>query len=336
MPPPRKMPSGPASGSRARPMPYVALAFALAVLLAAGGVFLGGTTADAELDADLCPLDADAIAGSAVLLLDLTKPLGANARVPADVLRDVALGMGADTELRVFALGRNALAPRLPLGRLCKPYANTDLQAETVVDTSAIRDCDDLPVGIARGVRERAELFCERRAQLQGRITGLAARDRDPVVANAYVIEAIEDTRLELAVAVRMHALYIFSDMMQHAEWYSHLNRPPDAWDHADLLRARQEGRGILSEQPPPDPDLAVTIFYVPKQGLTEHPTIARAHQRFWRDYFRDVGTLAFEDQAMVIAYDVERDEAEAVGDAESERPEHREPPDGPGSSPTE
>lgn len=299
------MPRSRAPRGRSRYALYVALVLVPVVVLAFMLPFLAAGT-EVALDDDLCPVDANAITDRAVLLLDFRKPLGTHTGLPADLLRTVTLGLAAGTELRVFTLAADPLTPRVLVDRVCKPYANADLAVSTAKDQrSEMRDCDDPPAQLARSARERVAQFCERRDVLQRRIRNLAARRYETTVASAYVIEAIEDTRLDL-VAAQRPSLYVFSDMMQHAEWYSHAQLGPDRWTHDDLAAAREQRGGLLLEQPTQDPDLSVTIFYAPRRGLTESPRIARMHKRFWSDYFSRAGAVTFADQPTLPAYDVQ------------------------------
>ena len=270
--------------------------------------FMGGTEGDQlDLDASLCPVDATAIAGRTVLLLDIGKPnADATAGLASELLHRVTLDMAANSELQVFVVAASPFAPRVLLHRLCKPYASDSLAVAAAKDRSGeTRDCDDLPAQLSRRVRDRAVQFCEQRDALKRRIDGITARDWPAKVASAYLVEAIEDTRLELAQFANPK-LYVFSDMLQHAAWYSHAERGPNGWDFDRYVHAREQQTGILSDPPPADPDLAVTVYYVPRRGLTEHPRVARAHQRFWRRYFVDVGSLAFDQQPLHVAYAVQ------------------------------
>ncbi|MDE0192214.1 MAG: hypothetical protein OXQ90_12740 [Gammaproteobacteria bacterium] len=270
--------------------------------------FMGGTEGDPlDLDASLCPVDATAIAGRTVLLLDIGKPnADATAGLASELLHRVTLDMAANSELQVFVVAASPFAPRVLVHRLCKPYASDSLAVAAAKDRSGeTRDCDDLPAQLSRRVRDRAVQFCEQRDALKRRIDGITARDWPAKVASAYLVEAIEDTRLELAQFANPK-LYVFSDMLQHAAWYSHAERGPNGWDFDRYLHAREQQTGILSDAPSADPDLAVTVYYVPRRGLTEHPRVARAHQRFWRRYFVDVGSLTFDQQPLHVAYGVQ------------------------------
>ena len=307
MPPARTTPRGRPPRERARYGLYVALGLAVVVLPVVVLSFINGTEGDQmELDASLCPVDAAAIAGRTVLLLDVGKPVSdRTAGLAAELLHRVTLDMAANAELQVYLVAANPLAPRIFVERLCKPYASDDLAVSTAKDlTGESRDCDDLPAQLPRHLRTRATQFCERRDALRRRIAGIVAAEWPAPIANAYLVEAIEDTRLALA-RFASPSLYVFSDMLQHAEWYSHAERGPNKWTYDEFARAREQQAGLLSEAPPDDHDLAVTVYYVPRSGLTEHPRVARAHQRFWRRYFADVGSLTFEEQPTHVAYEV-------------------------------
>ena len=280
----------------------------LLVAVALGGVlvFFDGTDSTQELDEDLCALESDESVGRAVLLLDFRKPLNEeNLSLPGELLDDVSHQIGTNTELRVFALSTDSRAPRLPLDRLCKPYDDADLQIDSAKDqTDTIRDCDDLPVQLPAPVRESAERFCTRRSALRNRVDALARYQPLTPIVNSYLIEAIEDTVIELSEGSGPQTIYVFSDMMQHAEWYSHLDLDWTDWSFADLAetRARQMARLGVS---PTMSNLKVRVFYLPRLDLTEQPRPKRAHQAFWQEYFAGA-ELTFEEQEPMPAYAAE------------------------------
>ena len=243
-------------------------------------VFVGSGGTAVERDLDLCPAEP---AHPAVLLVDLQKPLQP-ARF-ATLLRDVSVDLAAETELRVYALTSDANPPRQLLGRICKPYDNADLEVDTAKDAPpGQRDCDRLPAQLPPDVRQTATRFCALRRGLQRRIERLAAFREGAAVVNAHLIEAADASVYELAGQAGERRLYVFSDMLQHAGWYSHLDLEWSAWQFerfASLRRARG---------PKPGPEslagLRVRVLYVPRVGLTDLRRPRVAHQNFWRAYF--------------------------------------------------
>lgn len=251
-----------------------------------------------ELDVDLCPVAHSEAHSRAVLLLDLRKPFGEHAHLPAAIVRRVANAIDGGTELQTFALGASAAVPRTWLARLCKPFRNDDLAVVAAKDGGRmLRDCDDLPAQMPPATRERAVAFCRRRDELARRVDRLAAASAAlRETRSAHLVEAIEQTRMELDGHARP-AIYILSDMMQHSSWYSHLAHAPGDWDYGAFVAARS-GRPAATSG---NSDLNVTVFYLPGR-VTEDPAGALAHKAFWRRYFDGVGTLAFHDQTDVLA----------------------------------
>ncbi len=279
-------------------------------------------------DADLCPLDAGSLAGSATLLLDFRKPLdAAGLSLPGAALRDLSLDLAAATELRAFALTEDVDTPRQFIGRLCKPYDNTDLSIGTAKDQhGAVRDCDDLPAQVPTRVRELALAFCARRAALRDRIHDLARRPVEGAVVNAHLLAALDDTVLEFADRPRPHALYVFSDMMQHSDWYSHLDLDWAEWGFEEFI-ARREATYPSLEYAPAMDGQRVWIYYLPRRDRTGQPRTESAHKRFWRAYFAGA-RVVFRDQPAMSGYEAlplmdipteaevaaqERDEAERL-----------------------
>lgn len=283
-------------------LPPLLVAIALIGLLT---VFTGPDSTQ-ELDGDLCAPAPDGSNAQAVFLLDFRKPLDqAHQSLPGELLRDLSLHLSANTELRIFALARDAQAPRQSIGRVCKPYNNDDLQIGIAKDqTDDLRDCDDLPAQLPANLREAAGRFCARRQSLQDRVNALA-RIQPPVpVANSYLVEALEDTVIDLSRGSGPRTIYVFSDMMQHAGWYSHLDLEWTEWSFEDFDAIRTALTARMGRRPPVS-NLTVQVYYIPRLDLTGHPRPKRAHQEFWKAYFANA-QLTFHEQPPLPTYAAE------------------------------
>ena len=259
-----------------------------------------------ELDDDLCSLEPDESNAQAVFLLDLSKPLDqAHRSLPGELLRDVSLRLDATTELRVFALTPDAQAPRVSIDRVCKPYGNADLQIGTAKDQRGTqRDCDDLPAQLPASLREAAGRFCARRQSLQNRVNALARSQPPTPLTNSYLIEALEDTVIDLSRGFGPRTIYVFSDMMQHARWYSHLDLEWTDWGFEKFDATRAALRSRMGRRPPVS-NLTVQVYYLPRLNLTDQPRPKRAHQAFWEAYF-DNAQLTFHEQPPSPTYAAE------------------------------
>ena len=264
-------------------------------------LFVDAPRDEVALDEDLCPTGAEKIVERAVFLLDLRKPLDAeHVSLPGQLLREVVTGLDANSELRVFALADTSSAPRTSLARSCKPYDNAELAAG---GSAPGHDCDDLDA-LSEAARDRVTRFCAWREALQSSLDGLVVRQEGVPVANAYLVEAIEDTILEFSEFSGQHSLYIFSDMMQHATWHS---QPESGVEYAGLHDQGNVQAGLAPLLRTVD-DLRIKIFYVPRRGVTEDTRTKADHKEFWRDYFADFSAtgVEFEDQPLMAAYEVE------------------------------
>lgn len=282
--------SGSANTTRLRGLRRFVVLFLLTVALAAGSFFVFNAPAGDDdvghaLDADLCPLEKQLVTGSATYLLDLRKPLG-DATAPGRSLRDLGRELAAGVELQIYAVTDDAAAPRRLLDRFCKPYSEAEIVIRAAKDQGQ-RDCDELPAQVSQRVRGLATRFCARRDALQARIDQLAAK-APRVVANAYLIEALEHTLAALASRPKPHSLYVFSDMLQHADWYSHLDLGWTGWsfDTFASRQAKRERSAPASVPRPAEQRLRVAVFYPPRQRVTESLRPRYAHQTFWRRYF--------------------------------------------------
>ncbi|MDD9960462.1 MAG: hypothetical protein OXU70_00025 [Gammaproteobacteria bacterium] len=270
-------------------------------------VFSGPRTEPQPLDADLCPKTTEEISGSAMLLYDFVKPLsGDQASLPSNLLREIGRSMERNAELRVFSLAQAPGSPRTLLKRLCKPYANADLRVGWAWDQDNHEtppDCGNLPAQLPSDIREPATAFCNQLQSLENKIKEMVRTEwpKERNIQNAYLVEALEDMVLDLGNRPEPHAIYVVSDMMQHATWYSHLNPKWANWSHeafaklmAEQIWGNLNPQGTAGKQ--------VEIFYVPRRGLTDQTQVRQIHQRFWRSYFAG-SELAFHNQLTAPAY---------------------------------
>ena len=292
-------------------------------------------TPERNVDDDLCPLDSAQITASATLLVDLSKPLYDTSSL-SGLLHRVSGDLRMDEEIEVYAIAAQsdsaaveagaeareaaAAAPML-MGRLCKPYNDADLLVGQAKDQRGVRrDCDDLPAQLPINLRDVAGRFCAARNDLQVRINALAAQaeggDRVP---GAELVEMLEGVRGTLLQRSAPRTLYVFSDMLQHAAWYSHFDLDWTQWSSADYLEA-SVGSSLLQESGLQESSLDVSIFYLPRQRVTESLRPRNAHQQFWRSFFQGAN-VHFEDLPALPAYAVQplmrRDGALAARDRE-------------------
>ena len=267
----------------------------VAIALVAVGLFaFNGQPDDYDveqsLDADLCPAEAQELTGSATYLLDLRKSIG-DATAPGQSLNDIGRRLPAGTELRVYAIADNAVAPRRLLDRFCKPYGEREVVVRAAKDQGkGERDCNELPAQVSQRVRDLAGRFCARRDALRTRIDRLAA-NTPRVVENAHLVEALEETAAEFADRPKPRNLFVFSDMLQHADWYSHLDLGWTGWSFATFAARAAKREAAAPAVPaavalPPGERLRVTVFYPPRRRVTESLRPRYAHQTFWRRYF--------------------------------------------------
>ena len=278
--------------------------FVLPPLLMVGAVvaFVGLSNRAPRLDADLCLERAADVTGRTVALFDFRKPLNAGRRsLPAALLRGITGGLVDETELRVYILAAEAAQPRVFLERLCKPGPKRAGRSGRPDAGGEGWACADLAGASGAAPAPEMERFCTRRDALAARLDLLAATSRDAPVTDALLVEALEDTRLELAAVAGAKALYVMSDMIQHSDWYSHLELAPRYWAFERFAGMRAAQTPLFGAPPPLVPGLDTTLFYVPRRGVTEAPDGQRTHQAFWRAYFGD--TVTFEEQPIMAGY---------------------------------
>ncbi len=281
----------------------------LAVLALAGIGWMTGTdrpaTSDVVRDGDLCPIDGDRVSGDVVFLFDFTKPLGGlSAALSGQLLRELTMELERDTEIHAYLLTGSAEAPLALLRRFCKPFDTAEVQVAQAKDQrGAARDCDDLPAQVATDVRRSAARFCAVRGALQARIDALAAKaSRDQsTVASAHLVEALEKIRIEFQERPGPHRLHVFSDMMQHAHWYSHLDLDGAQWDYDEFSRLLASRDPVFGQRRQ-IPNAEFDIHYVPRSGRTTESRARERHQRFWRSYFAG-SSVTFHEQPPIPDY---------------------------------
>ena len=265
----------------------------LALALGRGGGNRGGD-----------PCASVAAGRGAVLLVDLLKPMAGSGA--GEALQDLSLRLDAGTELRVVAITGRRSGPREVLGRLCRPYVNDALAVVAAKDAGpTVRDCDDLPAQVPPELRRQATAFCAERGALRTLLDHRVAETADLTeVGEAHLVEALEETIREMAPPTAAGHLYVLSDMMQHARWYSHLDLDWTAWGFADFAEHR-DARGpdsVVAGGPLP----RVTVFYVPRRGLTDLRRPKEAHWDFWRGYLAGA-EVSFEERTPLPGYTARR-----------------------------
>ncbi len=284
-----------ASASNTKRLGGITLLLAISGLVAIGLAVNQEATSIPGRDVDLCPASVDA---SATYLVDLRKPIDPDA-LPAQLLRSVTQSLQNNAELLVYALSGDSDAPRQRVGRVCKPYDNADIQA-LAKDDDELRDCDNIPAQVSASTRLAARLFCERREALATSVAALGAKPVAPL-ASAHLIEALDGTALEFESRPGPHKLYVFSDMLHHAAWYSHFDIDWEWWPSANLASLRT--RSAPAVDPADFSNADVVIFHVARRDLTEQPRAARALRQFWQGYFGDAA-VDFVDQPVMDGYD--------------------------------
>ena len=272
-----------------------------AVLAVAVGVYFAFGESRGEASAPTAPklpCGSGADVARAAFLLDLRKPLDpAHAELPATLLRRVATEMDRDTELAVYALSPHAEAPRTLLGRLCKTVDLAGLAAPSAKNGSA--DHCDLPAQVSPEARDIARDFCRERDALARRVDALAVETLGRSAGPAYLVEAFEATAR--GFGGMPGTLHVFSDLMQHAPWFSHAETPVAEWEYERMAAAWSE---LPVEEPLRGfaPGTAVAIHYVPRAGTTGEEDGRAAHKRFWEGYFGGI-EVAFDDQPAMAGY---------------------------------
>ena len=290
---------------RARGRPLARFVVPLLLMAGVVGAVVVLSSRAPGLDPDLCPGDVADLAGRTVALFDFRKPLDAEHRgLPASLLRGIAERLPARGELRTYILSGEAAEPRVFLERLCKPGPQGAGRPARPDAAGRGPDCDARPDTPAAGRRPEMDGFCARRDALAARLDLLAAAGRGAPVMDAFLVEALEDTRLELAAAPGPKALYVLSDMIQHAGWYSHLELAPEEWDFQRFADMRAAQTALFGPPPAPVAGLHGTLFYIPRRGVTDTGDAGTRHRAFWRGYFHD--SVAFEEQPVMAAYAAE------------------------------
>ena len=281
--------------------PFLSILLAPVVLAAAVGAYFafeGGGNAAAVADESANPCADGAEVEQAAFLVDLRKPIDpAHASLPGALLKNAAGEMQPGTELAVYALSPHAEAPRTLIGRVCK---NVDL-AGLATDAAKHRVADecDVPAQAPAALRAGAKDFCRQRDALARRVDALVVETLGRAAGATYLVEALEATARDFGEAPG--SLYVFSDLNQHAAWFSHADRPPEQWNYDDMAEAWIE-QPMAAPLTGFAPETTVKLHYVPRAGATEQEESQTAHKGFWERYFAGA-VIDFDDQPVMTEY---------------------------------
>ena len=251
---------------------------------------------------DLCWPTAYSPARTATLVFDLTKPLDGVS--PSGVFRTIAGGLKKNAKIRVFSVTDSPEAPLVLLDRFCKPYDNAELFVAQAKDqTGPTRDCSELPAQIGRALRESAASYCRRRGNVERRLDGLAHgnRVRGDGVGSAHLAEALDLLRNDEEVQTDHHVLFVYSDMLQHSDWYSHLETEWEDWRDPggsglpwSTTKLRNPIRREYSGE--------IEVYYIPRIGLTDSTGPRARHQTFWQEFLAGAD-VRYRDQSPMAGY---------------------------------
>ena len=140
-------------------------------------------------------------------------------------------------------------------------------------------------------MREAAQRFCVRRTELGARVDELS-KGAPRVVAASHLVDALLQARRSLVRRKAPRTLYVYSDMLQHADWYSHFDLDWTQWRTEYTARQDAAANGAMTAK----------ILYLPRQDLTEPLRPRRVHQEYWRAFF-DGADVTFTDYEPVPGY---------------------------------
>ena len=246
-------------------------------------------------DADLCLTDpVGGGQGTAAFMFDARKPFDrVRTDLPGSVLREVGAQLPRDTEFLVYGSVAEESANVRLIARFCKPYGNSELEVASAKDGLGVRGCDNIPSQVPAQVRANASGFCALLERAASRLVQLAASAPPTTrkIERAPLVEALEDVELDLAGRSRPSRLFVLSDMIQHTQWFSHLDLGLGRWETSDFADVPATVE-YYDARPEYSEFVGVEIFYVPRVGWTDRPKMRVAHKRFWDDYFRQETSL--------------------------------------------
>ncbi len=255
----------------------------------------------------LCPLNESFVASQTYIHIDLSEPLTKDQR---DGLKDL-IGVATNADIKPRALisisnmQAKAQAPRSRGQKFCMPDIKNIGKAGKRIKRE---DCDAIAKGtfawdkvkppVAKNNRAQITNACKTYVKLQDKIKKYIANyeKNNPEQRRSFIVSSIEhvwyaaEEAQERKIPVR---LIMFSDMLQHAKWFSQYRTKRSDWTVENLneLRAGEKAVNQLGGDAPQIKFDDVLICYL--SSTDRHVQMddfrnEKAHKKMWEDYFND------------------------------------------------
>ncbi len=285
-----------------RQMMWLAAAVASIFIIALSFMFSGNRLDVIPINpVTLCPVDEEHITSKTYLLVDLSEPLSGDQRAGLkDLLKSATDSMATQELISVSQMQAVLKAPRHKVTQFCKPDIQRIGQAGSRIkedDCKSVVDKSyDWYKNVGDHARKEISTTCSRYLDFKKgvNVAALPYAAVNQEQNRSYIVGSIEDIIVDADddssdVPTR---LIVFSDMLQHAEWFSQYRTHPDDWTIENL----RERRKNAIEQPkyrhmstaPANNFKEVLLCYLPNDKMLNTSIKEKQHRQMWEGYFSD------------------------------------------------
>lgn len=249
----------------------------------------------------LCPNDSQHIVDTTYILIDLSESLSREQRNELQTSIEVASeNLQKYGRLSISHMQPDLNNPRDHLSDLCNSADLEDIKNAVGRSVDPSRDCPNIINGefifhnrVGKTMRDHIRNICKNLGDLDKKIKDAISTipQTNPEQARSYIIGSIEDvmTDADSIPSTTPTRLVIFSDMLQHADWFSQYRKRHGAWTMDNINQRRKKYAPDLMKTPPQNNFDEVLLCYQPNShAILKSAENRNAHRTMWKDYFKD------------------------------------------------
>lgn len=288
---------------QAEKIDYRAYILIILLFVAAVGILLSGNSRTKySLDpVTLCPNEEEAnfIPSRTYVLMDLSEPLGGQQQALRGLINAASNSLEAREKIIIGRLQPNRGNSWKELSSFCSPDLKS-ISDSFGRSISLEKDCPEIiskgkqypwPLGTGQDLREQTRKICESYSRFQKKVRTASevVPDDNPEEPRSYIVSAIEEIMHDANNAPNgtRRRLIVFSDMLQHAEWFSHYEESHAPWTAEALKDRRKKASGLGSV--PENKFDEILLCYLKTDNLKDYMKNAKwevAHKKMWPRYF--------------------------------------------------
>lgn len=247
----------------------------------------------------LCPNEQHNIIGTTYILIDFSEPLSKRQR---NELRTLIVKTSASLQkherLSISRMEPDRKNTRVSLHDFCNPADLENIKKAVGRSIDPKRDCPAIvkkefpfPKRVGEATSKLIHNICKNLDDLDKKVEDVI-RMIPPInfeEPRSYIIGSIEDVMTDANDSPSgTRRLVVFSDMLQHADWFSQYEKRHGAWTMDNIEQRRKKYAPNHMKTPPQNNFDEVLLCYQPNgHAILKSARNKNAHRAMWKGYFK-------------------------------------------------